>query len=314
MEYTNLGNSGIKVSKLSFGSLTMSACQANLPAEDAARVMAYAFERGINFVDTAQLYDNYEYISLALKKTNKDVVVASKTYAYEKDAAYNAVEQARVALGRDMIDIFLLHEQESEHTLRGHRPALDELLRLKSIGVLRAVGISTHHIAGVLAAAALPEIDMIHPLINYTGIGIVDGAKEKMEDALRIAFDAGKGIYTMKPLGGGNLFKNAEKCLQYAFDFKYKHSVCIGMQSCDEIDANIEFCEKLHFSEEANRILSSKQRRLNIDSWCIGCGKCAEFCKNGGIGVRDGKAAPNEKCVLCGYCASVCPMWAIKII
>ncbi len=314
MKYVSLGRTGMQVSTLAFGSLTMAPMQANLPPEAAAEVLCYAAERGVNLLDTAQLYDNYEYIKIAEKKMRTPLIIASKSYAYEKQMAFDAVEEARVRLDRDVIDIFMLHEQESEHTLRGHMPAIEELLRLKAQGVIRAFGISTHHVAGVRAAADADYIDVVHPLINKAGLGIVDGTREEMEQALKAAYEAGKGIYTMKPLGGGNLFSSAQESLQYAFSFPYKHSVCIGMQSIDEVDANIEFMEKGAFSEQNLKALQQKKRQLHIDDWCVGCGACAARCINHGIDIVNGKAAPNEKCVLCGYCSRVCDQWAIKVV
>ncbi len=314
MKYVSLGRTGMRVSALAFGSLTMAPMQANLPPEAAAEVLCYAAERGINLLDTAQLYDNYEYIKIAEKKMRSSLIIASKSYAYEKQMAFDAVEEARVRLDRDVIDIFMLHEQESEHTLRGHMPAIEELLRLKAQGVIRAFGISTHHVAGVRAAASADYIDVIHPLINKAGLGIVDGTREDMEQALKTAHEAGKGIYTMKPLGGGNLFSSAQESLQYAFSFPYKHSVCIGMQSIDEVDANIEFMEKGAFSKQNLQALKQKKRQLHIDDWCVGCGACAARCVNHGIDIVNGKAVPNGNCVLCGYCSRVCDQWAIKVV
>lgn len=314
MKYVSLGNTGMQVSTLAFGSLTMAPMQANLPPEAAAEVLCYAAERGVNLLDTAQLYDNYEYIKIAEKKMKSPLIIASKSYAYEKQMAFDAVEEARQRLDRDVIDIFMLHEQESEHTLRGHMPAIEELLRLKAQGVIRAFGISTHHVAGVRAAAHADYTDVIHPLINRAGLGIVDGRREDMEQALKMAYEAGKGIYTMKPLGGGNLFASAQESLQYAFSFPYKHSVCIGMQSIDEIDANIEFMEQGAFSEKNLNALQQKKRQLHIDDWCVGCGACAARCVNHGIDIVNGKAVPNDKCVLCGYCSRVCDQWAIKVV
>lgn len=314
MKYVSLGHTGLQVSVLSFGSLTMAPMQANLPPEAAAEVLCYAAQRGVNLLDTAQLYDNYEYIRIAEKKMRHPLIIASKSYAYEKQMAFDAVEEARQRLDRDVIDIFMLHEQESEHTLRGHMPAIEELLRLKAQGIIRAFGISTHHVSGVRAATNADYIDVVHPLINKAGLGIVDGTREDMEQALKAAYEAGKGIYTMKPLGGGNLFASAQESLQYAFSFPYKHSVCIGMQSMDEVDANIEFMENGVFSEQNLKALQQKHRQLHIDEWCVGCGACAARCINHGIDIIDGKAVPNKNCVLCGYCSRVCDQWAIKVV
>ena len=84
------------VTRLAFGSLTVGPLQANLPLEEAAGVLAYAFDRGINFVDTAQYYINYPIIRRALElcASPGDVIVSTKTYAYSREGAVDAVEEA----------------------------------------------------------------------------------------------------------------------------------------------------------------------------------------------------------------------------
>ena len=61
----------------------------------------------------------------------------------------------------------MLHEQESVYTLRGHKEALEELYRLKSCGIIRAVGISTHYVAAVDAAVSW-GLDVVFPLLTST--------------------------------------------------------------------------------------------------------------------------------------------------
>ena len=61
-----LGNTGIQVSRLCFGSLTMTPFQANLSVKRSGANTICLF-KGINFIDTAEIYDNYKYIKEALK-------------------------------------------------------------------------------------------------------------------------------------------------------------------------------------------------------------------------------------------------------
>ena len=316
MEQLQLGNTGLTVSRLCFGTLTLGPLQATLPLEDGAQLLCRAIERGVNFFDTAQLYGSYAYIRRAMEISGKrDIVISTKTYAHTRDLAAQALEEARRELDRDYIDIFLLHEQESEHTLRGHREALEYLLGQKQRGVIGAVGISTHMVAGVRAAVDF-GLDVIHPLLNLTALGICDGSRQDMEAAVQQAHDAGMGVFSMKALGGGNLFRKAEQCLEYALSLPYVHSVAVGMQSESEVHANIDFFEGKGFSRAAKAELLSKTRRLHIESWCEGCGACTGRCGQralsldaGGMAVCDAAA-----CLLCGYCGAVCPAMAIKII
>lgn len=118
--------------------------------------MPGALQSGINFIDTAQYYRNYETIKRGIslytaRGGRENPVICTKTYAWNRELAAEAVDEARKKLGRDVIDVFLLHEQESIHTLRGHMEALEYLYECKEQGIIRAVGLSTHCVDAVYA-------------------------------------------------------------------------------------------------------------------------------------------------------------------
>ena len=172
MQYEYLGNTGIHVSKLCFGSLTLGPLQANLAIDEGVQIIEKAVNLGVNFIDTAELYQTYSYIKKAQEKLNKNLIVATKSYSHTKKMMAASLEKARRELNRDVIDIFLLHEQESILTVKGHYEALEYLLEAKTKGKIRAVGLSTHTIKGVEAALEFSEIEIIHPIVNYRGLEI----------------------------------------------------------------------------------------------------------------------------------------------
>ncbi len=316
MDYSLLGNSGLRVSRICFGALTIGPTQRNMTVEDGSRILGRALDLGINFIDTAKTYGTYAHISRALKDySHKDVIISSKSHAYTWDGMKADFEECLSGLGRDMVDIFLLHEQETRLTLKGHRPALEYLLSAKEKGLVRAVGISSHAVEAVEAAAEMEEIDVIHPLVNQQGIGIIDGTKEDMLQGIHKAAVAGKGIYAMKPLGGGLLIPQAKEAFRWVFDNPDIHSVAIGMQSQAEVEANVAWSENRDPGELVTGLLSEYPRRLLISDWCEGCGACAVRCGQKAIRIVNDKAQVDpEKCVLCGYCAPECPEFCIKIM
>ncbi len=316
MEYRLLGKTGIRVSRLCFGVLTIGPLQAHLPLAEGVSIMRYAVDKGVNFFDTAELYGTYPYLRQLLGEVKgEDLVIASKSYAVTYEEMRQSVERARRELNRDVVDIFLLHEQESELTLKGHQGALEYLVEAKAKGIIKALGISTHHVAGVKAATSVPEIEVIHPLLNYKGLGISDGTVEEMLAAIEEASAAGKGIYLMKPLGGGNLINDVDTALKFAFSQEVAASVAVGMKSREEVEYNVLVASGLPVPEKLKSAVFRKKPKLHIEDWCQGCGECVQACSQKALFVDcRGKARVKEElCVLCGYCAAACPNFCIRV-
>lgn len=314
MQMNALGRSGLTVSKMCFGTLTMSPLQQGMSPEAGARLLIHAYEKGVRFLDTADLYGTYPHIALALKEA-PDYVVSTKAYCWDEKTAREALERAYRGLGRDYVDLFMLHEQESLYTLRGHEEALRYLADQKARGHIGAVGVSTHFVACVKAAPRFPMIDVIHPLINAEGIGIQDGSREDMEAAIAAARARGIGIFAMKPLGGGHLISGSRAALEYALSSPLLDAIAIGMQSIEEIDADVAMFEGDPTAFDRLEALRHRRRRVMVHDWCEGCGRCAARCRQKAIAVVDGKAVVDqEKCVFCGYCARACPQFCIKVV
>lgn len=311
MKMQALGRSGLVVSRLCFGTLTMSPLQRDMTPEAGAELLIHAYARGVRFLDTADLYGTYPHIRLALREA-PDYVISTKAYCWDEPTARDALERAFRGLGRDYVDLFMLHEQESLYTLRGHEEALNWLYKQKERGHIGAVGVSTHYVACVDAAPRFPMIDVIHPLINRAGIGIQDGSREDMEAAVARARAHNIGIFAMKPLGGGHLIADNRAALRYAIENPLLDSVAVGMQTVEEIDANVAA-----FEGDEGRLdgLRDRPRRVMVHDWCEGCGKCAARCGQKAISIVNGRATvDSEKCVFCGYCARACPQFCIKVV
>lgn len=315
MEYRTLGTTGLVVSRLCFGTLTISPLQAALPVEEGASIIRHALALGVNFIDCAELYKTYPYVREALRYGRYEAVIATKSYAYTREMMRRSLEQARRELDRDSIDLFLLHEQESLLTIRGHWEALEFLLNARERGWVRAVGISTHHIAAVEAAVKIPEIEVIHPLYNIRGIGIRDGSPEEMLAAVRRAHAAGKGVYGMKALGGGHLLADPVTALRAVLCLPEFDAIAVGMRSVQEVEYNVRLFSGQAIPQDLVDILQRTPRRLHIEDWCAGCGSCVEACHAGALRLNGDRPEVNpECCCLCGYCAAACPEFCIKVI
>jgi aryl-alcohol dehydrogenase-like predicted oxidoreductase/ferredoxin len=317
MIYNELGKTGLNVSKLCFGGLTVGPLQADLSPVEGGKVIREAFDWGINFIDTAELYGTYPHIKEALNGMDRsNIIISSKSYAYNVETAEIALRDAMDELKTDYIDVFMMHEQESEHTIRGHYEALEYYQCMMEKGYIRALGLSTHHIAAVRGALKYAELQVVHPIVNKLGIGIQDGSIEEMIEVLEAFKAKGGGVFVMKPLGGGHLIKNYDEAFDFVNDLEVVDSFAIGMQSVDEVIANISKFETGSIAEPLKSQLQAKERKLIIADWCEGCQKCVDRCGAGALSILDSGQATvdKDKCILCGYCSKSCPYFCIKVI
>lgn len=321
MKKNRLGNTDIFVSPVSFGVLTVGNTQLNLPVEEGAALIKYAVSKGINFFDTAQYYRTYPYLREALRDVDmsKDAperpVICTKSLDLSYEEMDFAVQEALRDMDLEVIDIFLLHEVRQDPDWETRQGAWQCLRDYKEKGVIRAIGVSTHHVDVVEKMADVPECDVVFPLINYAGLGIRKGADhgtaEEMKDAIEKCAAAGKGLFAMKAFGGGNLTGSYMKALNYVSSIDGIDSIMVGIGKKEEVDSLVAFAEGTlppDFQPDVSH------KNIHIDPGdCEGCGTCIERCPNKAIfRNRDGIAqVDHDICLTCGYCAPVCPVRAI---
>lgn len=319
-----LGRTGLAVSCVGIGVLPMGPGQLDLPLDEGAAVLCEALQRGINFIDTAQYYRTYPYIRRALElmgflteenpRGTAVPVISSKSLASSYDDMMAAIEECRDALGLKTIDIFLLHEVRTGQ-FAARAGAWQALRDAKAAGLVHAIGISTHHADVARAMAAELACDVVFALLNYRSMGIRSGqnagTKEEMAAALTACKAAGKGVYLMKALGGGNLTGDYQKALDYVFAQDFMDAVMVGFTNTSEIDDMMCYLSG-NMESSYNPDVSHKKMYVNQED-CEGCGTCLKICAAGAVHYnKNGLAEIDQsKCLTCGYCAQGCPVRAI---
>ncbi len=154
MQYTTLGHSDIKISKLclggmSFGEASPDFHQWTIGSNETREVIKRALELGINFIDTANCYSfgtSEEYIGSALKNlgiAREEVVLASKVHFNEGGLSAKAIEReiegSLKRLGTDYLDLYIIHRFDYDTPIEETMEALDRLVRA---GKVRALGAS----------------------------------------------------------------------------------------------------------------------------------------------------------------------------
>ncbi len=311
-----VGDTGLSVSELCHGTLIMGGLQANLGPEEGARAIRRSFELGVNFYDTAARYGTYQHLALGLRGiAPEQVVIASKSHARTYADMRVDVEECLGALSSERVDIFHLHLVPSVEELEARRGALDCLLGLRERGLVRAIGASTHTIQGVRAVNAEPAIEVLFPVLNERGLGIIDGGLEGMLEALAESKQRGKFVYAMKPLGGGHLYQEVERSIAYLRELPQCDAVAIGMKDVSEVEMNVAIFDGRAVTEEMRQRVKAVERRLKIYDACTGCALCLDECDQEALTLADGKAVVDmSKCILCGYCAAACPDYVIRVV
>ena len=326
MDKQSLGNTGLSVSRAGFGVLPMGPAQLALPLEEGAELLLYGMQAGMNFFDTAEYYQTYPYLRLAMDQWQarggdlSQLVISSKSLAQDYAGMMTAIEDARKQLDREVIDIFLMHEVRSGQ-LAERKGAWEALKDARAQGLVKAIGLSTHHVNVAREAASMDDLDVVFPLLNYAGLGIRIASEngkerfakpEEMLQAIRLCHAAGKGVYSMKAFGGGSLTATYQKALDFVFSQPDIDSVMLGFGRKSEIDDLLSWLAGT-MPVGYNPDISKKRVRVNQED-CEGCGACRSMCASGAIfwNRENGLAEiDQEKCITCGYCIPACPVRAM---
>lgn len=315
MKYNILGRTGIKVSELCFGILPMGPLQADMPVEDGGRLLLSAMEQGITFFDSAQMYGSYAHLRYALDRFSGEVVITGKSVADSYEKMAQAIEEGLRALGRDYFDVFLLHAARvGEDILQQRAGAWQCLQDYKQKGYLRSIGVSTHNVATVEMLAENEEADVVFCLYNKNGLGILSGGPAEMLAAAQHAHRNGKGVYSMKLLGGGNLLSDIIEAVAFGRRESCFDAHAIGMVKPQELEMNLRFFNDQPVSAEEVAGIKNNKRWQLMYALCKGCGKCAANCHSQALEMVDQHPQVIlDRCVLCGYCAADCPEFAIRV-
>lgn len=218
MDYVNLGNSGLKVSRLAYG-LGM---RGQDDADAAERLIEHAISLGINFIDCANVYGfnddttnnagtGEQVLSRVLKRHRDDLVVTSKVCSHvgtgpndQGASRYHILREIDRTLARletDHIDVYILHVWDDETPLEETVRALDDVVRA---GKTRHVGVSNFQAWQVLKTLWTQDRLGVDPLVciqnPYSLVNRV--LEQEMWPAQR---DQGFGVMAYSPLGVGLL-------------------------------------------------------------------------------------------------------------
>ncbi|XID91323.1 aldo/keto reductase [Paenibacillaceae bacterium WGS1546] len=211
MEYRRLGNSGLEVSALGLGTNAFGK-RADEPTS--IRIVHGAMDRGINFIDTANIYAGTEserIIGIALEGRRTQAVLATKA-GLVADQGPNGRGASRFHLQReleaslrrlrtDYVDLYQIHTFDPRTPLEETLRALDDFV---SSGKVRYIGASNYAAWELMKALGISELRGYESYVStQTSYSLADRSPEN--ELVPLCLDQGVGIIPYFPLAGGIL-------------------------------------------------------------------------------------------------------------
>ncbi|MDD0976158.1 aldo/keto reductase [Pseudomonas fontis] len=212
MIYRPLGRSGLQVSALTLGSMMFGE---QTSSEDSLRIIDKAWGQGINFIDTADVYNggrSEEIVGEAIARNRQDWILASKVGFGPLDGLpnrsglgrkhiFNAIEASLTRLGTDYLDIYYLHREDHSTPLEVSVSAIGDLLRQ---GKIRHWGVSNFRGWRIAEICNLAErLGIAKPVVSQPLYNIVNRQAEP--EQFTAAAHHGLGIVPFSPLARGVL-------------------------------------------------------------------------------------------------------------
>jgi aryl-alcohol dehydrogenase (NADP+) len=226
MQYTNLGPTGVRVSRLCLGMMTYGSKSWRdwvLEYDEARPFVEQALDAGINFFDTADVYSNgasEEVLGRALTELNvdrEDVVIATKCFNGTHDRRRNrwglsrkhilaACDASLKRLGTDYIDLYQIHRFDYRTPIEETIDALSHLVRVGKVRYLGASSMFAWQMAKYLFTAdAMGGVRFVTMQNHYNLI-----YREEEREMIPLCVDQGVGLIPWSPIARGYLARSRQ--------------------------------------------------------------------------------------------------------
>jgi len=252
-DFVTLGNSGVKVTRLAFGTGSFSGrVQRELGQDQFTRLVRYAYDQGIRFFETAESYgDMHRMLGVALKGIPRDSYrLMSKVTTHDGVDPQAKFDELRKLAQTEYFDIMLLHWQHVASWPVDTARWQDGIQEAQSRKAIVVRGASVH---GLPALRQMPgnkwlEVAMIR--MNHNGTAMdaeeyntagLGNVPEVVTHVKQVRKD-GMGVISMKLVGEGRFTKREDRqaAMKFAFRNAGVNSVTVGYKNTAEIDEAIE--------------------------------------------------------------------------
>ncbi len=220
MQYHQLGNTGVFVSRLCMGAMTFGGAEGifkaigGLPQHDVDALVDNSIDAGINFFDTANVYSAGEsetMLGKALGSKRKDIVVASKVFGRMGKgpndvglSRLHIMHEAEGSLERmntDYIDLYQIHGFDPVTPLEETLSALTDLVRQGKVRYIGCSNLAAWQIMKALGISAMRHLEKFVTLQAYYSLA----GRELEREIVPMLLDQKLGLLVWSPLAGGLL-------------------------------------------------------------------------------------------------------------
>jgi aryl-alcohol dehydrogenase-like predicted oxidoreductase len=251
-DWVTLGRADVKVTRLAFGTGTMSGeVQQSLGQDGFTRLVRHAYDNGIRFFETSESYgDTPRMLGIALKGLPRDSYRIMHKVTTRRDVEPRGkLEELRRFAGADYFDIMLLHYQHTPTWVADTARWQDAILEAEQNKTILSHGASVHGLPALRQVPGNKWLDVAMIRVNHTGarmdaevadapmLGNVNEVVGHIHQVKR----EGMGVISMKLIGEGTFnHEDRQKAMRFAFQVAKVDSVTVGYKNAAEIDEAIE--------------------------------------------------------------------------
>ena len=249
-DQVTLGNTGIKLSRLGFGTGSNNGRTQTAQGKAAfVDLIHYAYDQGITYIDTAESYVTFGLIADAIKGLPREKLFIQSKMEGSPEDALAVIDNHRKTFNTDYVDSLLVHCVSSSSWGDQRKRAMDALDQAKEKKWIRVKGVSCHTLPALRSAVAMDWTDVhlvrVNPQGSYTDAEAerdnwraVGGDITPVMEQIKATRAKGRGVIGMKICGNGTFRDPAdrEKSIRYAMSQKEIDAIVIGFKSREEID------------------------------------------------------------------------------
>jgi predicted aldo/keto reductase-like oxidoreductase len=256
-DQVSLGKTGIKLSRLGLGTGSSNGHEQTAEGKDAfIKMIHYAYDQGITYIDTAQRYATFDWIGDAIKGLPREKLFIQSKVPGQPEDVLATIDSHRKTFKTDYVDSLLIHCMTDSDWTDQWKRVMEAFDQAKEKKWIRAKGVSCHSLPALQKAVASDWTETHLVRINPEG-RFMDGAsgvwgREAVEvnpvmDQIKLMSSKGHGVIGMKIYGNGD-FRNAderEKSLRFAMSKPEINAIVIGFVNTQQIDETITKLNKI---------------------------------------------------------------------